>query len=401
MPFSADLVYASLQHALIQIVQKSSPNHHFSIQAPNQLVDPDEYANPGDVTAALEAFSRLVDKAPDLSPIYSSSGATISGLYGEFVGGFAENPGVAKKLVDAYQEMDGSKRTGLSDPSLIWYPAYPNPMDWADSVAATSLFTLFDEQIGAPETRPEAAKALIRDMSPTPGKFGARRLETARPVTAPPSAWIVAPSIEKLSQMAVRQAASFRDVAGSRSLSSIAAPAAAPAHVASPLLGSAGPLARPGAIRRPAGKASASAAAPAPAPIAGQRFHVRFRYLLVTIERRWMKPELLSLAGVSVPGRAKASFSNGDGENNPGLLPLIPSGLLVARDITLEANWDDADLQRIHEATSGTRSVAFGPLVMSGGGDQRATKIGNAITAPGLQILGRISHLTPLCPSAG
>ncbi len=131
-----------------------------------------------------------------------------------------------------------------------------------------------------------------------------------------------------------------------------------------------------------------------------------------TIMRPWLDP-LVFRAHSWRFGKASqlygAQISNGTftpGEANGGLMPLLPTGVLVARNVKIAAQFSHEDQTTVEKALSTNASVGWGPFAINGHysqsessavshGSATATTIGN----PDPQILGFFCDVLPLCPS--
>jgi hypothetical protein len=133
---------------------------------------------------------------------------------------------------------------------------------------------------------------------------------------------------------------------------------------------------------------------------------VRFQFARVALRRPWLDTSLFSLGGWALAGRRRLSLSTGTLTDNTGLFPLLPTALIVARNLQISASWSQADLTFIRERLQ-AKDLTFGPFALSGRYQRpraaAATAVqarfdGVTITAPQLQAIGRVSQLIPACP---
>ncbi len=131
-----------------------------------------------------------------------------------------------------------------------------------------------------------------------------------------------------------------------------------------------------------------------------------------TIMRTWLDP-LVFRAHTWRLGKASPLYSslisNGSftpGEANAGVMPLLPTGILVARNVQIAAQFSHEDQTTIEKALSTSASVGWGPFSIQGHynqsesssvshGSATATTIANADP----QILGFFCDVLPLSPS--
>jgi hypothetical protein len=132
-------------------------------------------------------------------------------------------------------------------------------------------------------------------------------------------------------------------------------------------------------------------AAPTTPPASG--FELSFEYRSVGIDRPWLQPLLLGLAGWGMPGFAPETLSNGLPIGNPGLMPVITTRLLVVRNLEVNAHWSDAD--RAKADSAGT--IAFGPFTITGA----PSFDGSTLSHPGPQVVAWLASVVPPCPRPG
>ena len=145
--------------------------------------------------------------------------------------------------------------------------------------------------------------------------------------------------------------------------------------------------------------------APRPLPTEGTRIRISYRFARVEIRRPWLDPSLLSLGGWSMPGRPKHALSTGTLGDNPGLFSLLPTSMIVARDVQVSAQWSKEAVDQIQTTLSSGGQVSFGPFALSGAstrpGAARLLKPsfdGLTISMPQLQLIGWLNRVVPACP---
>ncbi|WP_147127656.1 hypothetical protein [Shimia ponticola] len=114
---------------------------------------------------------------------------------------------------------------------------------------------------------------------------------------------------------------------------------------------------------------------------------VSFKYLMVSLHRPWMLPQLFSTNGWYLGQQKRGFCSNGKTSKNKGVLPLIPSALIVGLDSKVQATWSKKEKAFLKEAKDAKASAYLGPF-----------KVQNGANPPPLQVVGCISDVTPLSP---
>jgi hypothetical protein len=129
---------------------------------------------------------------------------------------------------------------------------------------------------------------------------------------------------------------------------------------------------------------------------------------VVNILRPWFDGAFLNMDGWDL-GAAypKGKVSTGD-LSTAGVsaaLPLLPTAFVVARNIKITGNFGSQDQAFAQSSTSTGVSVGYGPFQLSGNyaaGDQSGSFASNfqsgGITVPGMQIIGWVNQIVPLCP---
>jgi hypothetical protein len=93
------------------------------------------------------------------------------------------------------------------------------------------------------------------------------------------------------------------------------------------------------------------------------------------------------------------------GQIPQGDMPFLPTGLLIARKVTISGQWDQTDLQFFHDHVSGGASFGFGPFSFGGHYESdekrqtyQAKLTGNTITFTDPQILGIYCYVLQKSP---
>ena len=127
---------------------------------------------------------------------------------------------------------------------------------------------------------------------------------------------------------------------------------------------------------------------------------------LVRVVRPWLHEFLFRMGGWSMTGTAINGISNGMLKGNEsGLLPLIPTAFVVARDISITADFSSQDKTHVESAMSGSTRVGWGPFSIGGNYSHssshdtfKSTFDGGTLKVPGIQILAWVSEIVPASP---
>jgi hypothetical protein len=112
------------------------------------------------------------------------------------------------------------------------------------------------------------------------------------------------------------------------------------------------------------------------------------KYLFVELRRSWLNTLLLGLDDWYLGSQSAGFCSSGRLDENTGVLPLIPTGILLARDIEVDAEWSRDDQALLERARAGRAHACLGPFSI------------HAAASGTLQIVGWISSLVPYAPRA-
>ena len=125
-------------------------------------------------------------------------------------------------------------------------------------------------------------------------------------------------------------------------------------------------------------------------PSAETHLHsVRMEYLLVALRRNWLSSLLFNTGGWFLSGQDAGFCSSGSLSRNNGVLPLIPTGLLLGRNVEVSADWGKADASFLRDAKSAGKTVSLGPFLLSSPHNAGST----------LQVIGWTSDLVPFSPT--
>jgi hypothetical protein len=130
----------------------------------------------------------------------------------------------------------------------------------------------------------------------------------------------------------------------------------------------------------------------------------------VDINRSWFEPGLMRTPQARMPDYRKGQFSVGSMEQGDGDFDLVPTRIVLARDIAVTNTFSKAELEFMekHKESFAKAKVTYGGFSLSGGfnksettSDTRAGEGGGrcSITMPGPQILGFVCSLNPEYPT--
>jgi hypothetical protein len=115
---------------------------------------------------------------------------------------------------------------------------------------------------------------------------------------------------------------------------------------------------------------------------------IQMEYLLVGLRRPWLTPMLFETSDWYLSGQDAGFCSSGSMTENNGVLPLIPTGLLLGRNVNLSGQWSKTDAALINNAASAGTTVSLGPFMLSAPGESNSS----------LQVIGWTSELVPFSP---
>ncbi len=137
-----------------------------------------------------------------------------------------------------------------------------------------------------------------------------------------------------------------------------------------------------------------------------KNFSLSFEFMRVTIRRPWLDASLFEIGNWYLEGRPRSWLSNGKGDpTNNGAFPLMPVGLIVARNVSVTATWGQSDFELITSASGGGGGFSLGPFSFGGRTSSSSTSQRfqsswdkKTVKAPGIQIVGFINRVVPLSP---
>jgi hypothetical protein len=130
-------------------------------------------------------------------------------------------------------------------------------------------------------------------------------------------------------------------------------------------------------------------AAATPQSVATHSMEISFEHCIVTLIRPWFPEMFLMARNWYVPGYERGAFSNGSGVGDTGLLPVLPSGFVMIRNLKISAQWNGDDIAAV------TGAISLGPLSLMGSSFDSGS---NTLSCPGMQIIGWFCEALPVLP---
>lgn len=134
-------------------------------------------------------------------------------------------------------------------------------------------------------------------------------------------------------------------------------------------------------------------------------FTLEAELINVTIKRAWFNPLILKMRDWFMTGVKKGDISNAQVENLLGLMPLIPTGFIVAKNVKITANFSSEDKSFVAKSISTEASGGWGPFSVSGSYSHSTSDSkfnaqfdGGTLELPGLQLIGWINSIMPVSP---
>ncbi len=126
-----------------------------------------------------------------------------------------------------------------------------------------------------------------------------------------------------------------------------------------------------------------------PQAVAANSVTISFEHCIVSLVRPWFPEQFLMVKNWYVPGYSSASFSNGTGIGDNGLLPVLTSGFVAIRNLSISSKWSAQDL------AVAQGSAAFGPFSLVG---RTYDANSGTLSCPGIQIIGWFCTALPTLP---
>jgi hypothetical protein len=134
-------------------------------------------------------------------------------------------------------------------------------------------------------------------------------------------------------------------------------------------------------------------------------FSLSAEIAVVRIFRPWLNDLIFKMNSWYTNMTKANGISIGKLTSNQLILPLIPTGFVVARNVAITADWSSDDKKHVEDAIATKASVGWGPFSVSGSYSNstssdyhQSTFDGGTLRIPGIQIIAWISEITPASP---
>jgi hypothetical protein len=138
-------------------------------------------------------------------------------------------------------------------------------------------------------------------------------------------------------------------------------------------------------------------------------FELTAELITVRIRRPWLNAMLFSMSDWWAKGIPKGGISSGNIKGNESsVLPLIPVAFIVAKDVSIKANFTAQDTSHFVSDASSQEQSGWGWGPFSGAGRYTKSRSGKdtfqstysngVLKLPGLQLMGFVSTIVPACP---
>ncbi len=135
------------------------------------------------------------------------------------------------------------------------------------------------------------------------------------------------------------------------------------------------------------------------------KFDLSAEIAMVRIFRPWMNDLIFKLNSWYTNMTNAHGISTGKLTSEKLILPLIPTGFVVARNVEISADWSSDDKKHVEDSISTKASVGWGPFSVSGNYSEssssdyhKSTFDGGTLKIPGIQIIAWVSEITPDSP---
>lgn len=135
---------------------------------------------------------------------------------------------------------------------------------------------------------------------------------------------------------------------------------------------------------------------------------LHLKYLQVILARPWLDFEVFQLPDWYLSGQSPGYFSSGSPTDNAGVLPLLPTSLIIGLDTTVIADFGQDDQHFLREVQRNNSFLSLGPFLLQPhqpGAPPRASlalnSAGLASAPQSLFVVGWFSALVPRSPGLG
>jgi len=135
------------------------------------------------------------------------------------------------------------------------------------------------------------------------------------------------------------------------------------------------------------------------------KFDLSAEIAVVRVFRPWLNDLIFKLNNWYTNMTDVHGISTGELTSEKLILPLIPTGFVVARNVEITADWSSDDKKHVEDSISTKASVGWGPFSVSGSYSHSSSKDyhkstfdGGTLKIPGIQIIAWVSEITPASP---
>ncbi len=139
---------------------------------------------------------------------------------------------------------------------------------------------------------------------------------------------------------------------------------------------------------------------------------ISMEIMRASIMRSWLDPLVFRAhswrfgTGMPLYGQQISTGSFIPGEKSEGLMPMLPTGILVARNVQISAQFSQKEEKTVETALETKGSIGWGPFAINGHYNQSSSSDFSAgqissgtIANADPQIIGFLCDVLPLCPS--
>lgn len=135
------------------------------------------------------------------------------------------------------------------------------------------------------------------------------------------------------------------------------------------------------------------------------KFELSAEIAVVRVFRPWLNDLIFKMNSWYTNMAKVHGISIGKLTSDQLILPLIPTGFVVARNVAITADWSSNDKKHVEDSIATKTSVGWGPFSVSGSYSHssssdyhKSTFDGGTLNIPGIQIIAWVSEITPDSP---
>jgi hypothetical protein len=92
----------------------------------------------------------------------------------------------------------------------------------------------------------------------------------------------------------------------------------------------------------------------------------KVNYQMVSLNRPWFNSMIFETAGWYLNGQNSGFCSSGKNDGK-GVLPIIPTSIIIGTEVAIQAEWSEKDMQIIVKAKDSNQRLSLGPLLVNAG----------------------------------